>query len=112
VNAYIVSQTGASMEKDERLLAALAGLRGRFGDAIDVVDHWDADLRAIGISRRGGGARLVYLSLVPDQEGRFDVALELPPASPFTLPFEDGGWRRGLVLSEVAEVVALHLGLA
>ena len=100
------------MQKDERLLAALASLRSRFGDAIEVVDHWDADLRAVGISRRGEATRLVYVSVVPDREGRFDLALELPPQQSSGLPFEDGGWRRGLVLSEVADVVALHLGLS
>ena len=99
------------MEKDERLLVALASLRGRFGDAIEVVDHWDADLRAVGISRRGEETRLVYMSVVPDQEGHFDLALEVPPQPSSGVPFEDGGWRRGLVLSEVADVVALHLGL-
>ena len=81
LNGDIVGQTSAGMEKDERLLAALKSLRDRFGDAIDVVDHWDADLRAVGISRQGTGGRLVYLSLVPGQQRLFDVALELPPAS-------------------------------
>jgi hypothetical protein len=46
--------------------------------------------------------------LVPDQEGRFDVALELPPTSNSGLPFEAGGWHYGLVLSEVADVVWLR----
>ena len=100
------------MEKDERLLVAVASLHRRFGDAIEVVDHWDADLLAVGVSRRGEGTRLVYVSVVPDQYGRFDVALELPQRPSSSLPFEDGGWRRGLVLSEVADVVALQFGLA
>lgn len=100
------------MEKDERLLVAVASLRGRFGDAIEIVDHWDADLRAVGISRRGEATPLVYLSVLPGGEERFDLALELPPQPSSVLPFEDGGWHRGLVLSEVADVVASHLGLA
>jgi hypothetical protein len=102
---------GASMEKDERLLVARASLRGLFGAAIEVVDHWDADRRAVGISRRDEPGRLVYLSVVPEQEGRFDLALALPPQPNSGLPFQDVGWRRGLVLSEVADVVASHLGL-
>jgi hypothetical protein len=99
------------MEKDERLLVALASLRGRFGDAIEVVDHWEGDLLAVGISRRGEATPLVYVSVVPDQDGRFDLALELPPKPSSGMPYEDGGWRCGLILSEVAEVVASHLGL-
>jgi hypothetical protein len=112
LNGRSLGRRARGMEKDDRLRAAVAGLRGRFGDAIDLVDYWEADLRAIGISRRGERTRLVYLSLASEQEGRFDVALELPPRSSSGLPFENGGWHHGLVLSEVADVVAVHLGLA
>jgi len=100
------------MVKDDRLLAALASLRGRFGDAIELVDHWDGDLLAIGISRRGEATRLVYVSVLPDREGRFDVALELPPKEGSDLPYEDGGWHHGLDLSEVFDVVASHLRMS
>lgn len=58
---------------------------------------------------RGG---FVYLSVVPEHEGRFDLAFELPPQPNSDLPFQEAGWRRGLVLSEVAGVVASHLGLS
>ena len=108
LNGTIVGQTGANVQKDDRLIAALAGLRDRFGDAIEVADHWDADLRAVGISRRGEWTRRVYVSLARDQEGRLDVALELPPKVSSGLPFEESGWHHGLILSEVADVVALH----
>jgi hypothetical protein len=99
------------MEKDARLRVALAALRERFGDAIEIVDHWDADLLAAGIARRGQRTRLVYVAVLPEQDGLYDVALEVPPGSESALPFEEAGWRRGLVLSEVADVVASHLGL-
>ncbi len=90
---------------------AIATLRTRFGDAIEVVDHWDADLLAVGISRRGEPEPLVYVSAVRDQEGRFDLALELPPQLGSETPYKDSSWRRDLGLPEVIDVVALHLGL-
>jgi hypothetical protein len=105
-------EQGAIVEKDARLLAAVADLLDRFGDAVELVDHWDADLLAIGISRRGERTRLVYVSMLPDQEARFGVALEISPRVGADLPYEDGGWHRGLTLSEVTGVATAHLGLS
>jgi hypothetical protein len=100
------------MVKDESIMAVIATLRSQFGDAIDVVDHWDTDLLAVGITRRGEPEPLVYVSAILDQERIFDLALELPPQPGSELPYEDGGWRLGLALAEVADVVGVHLGLS
>lgn len=57
------------MIKDPRIISLLNRLdlpsRGW-----EVVDHWDADLEAIGIRSESGG-RLVYVSVFDRAEGRF-----------------------------------------
>src|SRR5204863_3101760 len=88
LNASIVGQTAASMKKDARLHVALAALRDRFGDSIEIVDHWDADLLAVGVARRGHRARLVYIAVLPKHDGHFDVALEVPAGSKPERPYE------------------------
>jgi hypothetical protein len=98
--------------KDERLMVAIANLRSRFGDAIDVVDHWHTNPLAVGTWQRGKPEPSVYVTAVPDHDGRFDLALELPPQPRSELPYEDGGWCRGLGLAEMVDAVALHLGLS
>lgn len=100
------------MEKDDRLLAAVARICDRFGASVELVDYWDADLLALGISRRDEPKRLVYVSMLPDQDGRFDVSLELPPRAGSERPYEDAGWHYDLTLGEVFELVASHLGLS
>jgi hypothetical protein len=52
--------------KDARIREVVARLE-RSG--IVAVDHWEADIHAIGLQSRGGG--LVYVSTYAQPEGRF-----------------------------------------
>ena len=46
-----------------------------------VVDHWDADLFAIGIARKGHPRRLVYISTFKKSPGRYYYECEVPTSS-------------------------------
>ena len=78
------------MEKDESIIGTLKDLRARFGDALMVVDHWDADLMAVGVSSPGHPDRLVYVCTFQRRPGHYYVDLESPPPSGSQLPYEQG----------------------
>lgn len=46
-----------------------------------VVDHWDADLFAIGIARKDNPRRLVYISTFKRSPGRYYYECEIPTRS-------------------------------
>jgi hypothetical protein len=97
--------------KDPELRRAVEYLRHRFGEDVAVVDHWDADLMAIGLARKGVAGKLAYLS-VRSTSGdiRFFVALENPPKRDSDAPYEDAGSHGDLSLSQAADVIGRHLG--
>ncbi|MCB9601487.1 MAG: hypothetical protein H6721_13535 [Sandaracinus sp.] len=64
-------------QKDETIRALLARLElGRRG--WHVVDHWDADLQAIGIATERDRRHLVYVSTFSRAPGRFDYECKTP----------------------------------
>lgn len=84
----------------------------RLGDDVVVVDHWTADLLAIGVARRDERQRLAYFSVCPGGAERpFCVALENPPEPGDKMPHIDVGSQGDLTLSEAAEITAKHLGI-
>ena len=99
------------MEKDPELIRAVDVLRRRFGDTMVLVDHWEADLTAVGIARRGAEQRLAYVSVKTGSAGaRFYVALENPPELGSDLPYASAGDHDDLSLADAADIVAEHLG--
>jgi len=103
----------AELNKDPSVLEALAELRRRFGDdAFDVVDHWDADLMAIGVATRTEHGQLVYFSTATDHSGRFYVELEEPPVSGDDFPYKSTGVFDDVDFNELATLVAQHLRLS
>ena len=98
--------------KDASVVAVVDQLRSRFGaDALLVVDHWEADRCAIGLSRPDEPERLVYVCTFGKPPGRYDVSLELPPARGDDFPYTPAGDRSDLDFGELATVVGEHLGL-
>lgn len=66
--------------KDESVSELLGRLRRQLGaNAFDIVDHWDADLCAVGIARPDNHGVLVYISTFGNQKDSYFVSLELPP---------------------------------
>jgi len=65
------------MEKDKTILDLLKRLRTVINfDQLQIVDYWEADLCAIGITR---GEKLIYISTYNylDKQLRFDYDLEI-----------------------------------
>ena len=58
------------MSKDQSILDLLTQLQLDERGLIPI-DHWDADLCAIGIIRKGDSRRLVYISTYDKQPGRY-----------------------------------------
>ena len=62
--------------KDRSIAELVSRLCSRFPEEIEFVDHWDADLCAIGFRLKGRPAPLVYVSTWKKGSGRFSVVLE------------------------------------
>lgn len=69
-----------TLQKDESIIRLLGRLRNRLGaDAFDVIDHWEADLCAVGIARPDDHSVLVYICTFGRADEDYFVSLELPP---------------------------------
>jgi hypothetical protein len=100
------------MQKDPELIRALDVPRRRFGDTMVVVDHWEADLTAVGVARTGFEQRLAYISVHSNSERpKFYVALENPPERGSEMPYANAGDYGDLSLTDAADIIAKHLGL-
>jgi hypothetical protein len=77
--------------------------------AFVVVDHWEADLRTIGVASVRDPRLLVYVS-VNDAAPRYFVSFEFPPAGEWTdHPYTPGEERSVDTLSEVIALVKKHI---
>jgi hypothetical protein len=96
----------AAVRKDSSiwsLISQLAALYG--GERFQVVDHWDADLYAIGIVGLKGDRRLVYVSTFKKPHGVYVYDCE----------DADGGSverSEGVELQDLLLVLKRHLGLS
>ena len=98
----------ASLRKDEHILRMLARLQQRLGPgAFQVVDHWEADLRAVGIAHPRDEHLLVYVADV-NAEDRFYVELEDSPANGSDMPYSVRGRYRSVSFDELVELAAAH----
>lgn len=68
------------MTKDDSILTLLQKLQLEACDWT-VVDHWEADLCALGIARCGRPRHLVYVSTYEKGAGRYAYACEAPAGS-------------------------------
>jgi hypothetical protein len=65
--------------KDASVLDCLTQLERAMGSGVfRVVDHWDADLCAVGIASPGDAKRLVYVSTWQKEAGRYYYECEIP----------------------------------
>ena len=101
------------LQKHHTITRLLPRLRKRLGtDAFDVVDHWDADLCAVGIARPDGHARLLYICTHGLPNGRYFASLELPPAQGgeqwANHPYTPGAEFDSLSFDELVAVIRKH----
>jgi hypothetical protein len=100
----------SALEKSPAIIALLNALRERSGgDAFCIVDHWYADLDAIGIGSPHDRRVLAYVSCSGQPEGRYYVELELPPVAGDNFPYEAAGSHEDLDLESLIAIVASHL---
>ncbi|MFY0530539.1 hypothetical protein ACN28I_47690 [Archangium gephyra] len=96
------------IQKDKRILALLARLPMNERGWV-IVDHWDADLMAVGIAHPSDVRRLVYVSTFKKENGRYDYECEVPTgAGPDHFTTSD----RGEDVEEGALLAALERHLA
>lgn len=68
-----------AFDKDQSIEDLVQTLRAALGsDSFQVVDHWDADLHAIGIAACHDSRRLVYISTCDEPPGRYYFECETP----------------------------------
>jgi hypothetical protein len=98
-----------SPQKDGRLKSMLSKIERRLGpDAFQVVDHWQADLWAVGIAHPNDEHLLAYIAAdLPDD--RYFVELETLPAPGSELPYAVAGRFQSVSFDELVEPVAAHL---
>ena len=99
-----VTSSANSLQKLPALLSVVQKINVRFGGAVRVLDHWEADVCAVGFTRTGTDQPLVYLSTEDGQ--RFYVELEVA--------VEDAAYRSigsfdGIPLERVVQLMESHL---
>jgi hypothetical protein len=101
----------AALTKDDRLVAAVLRLCDRWGEhAFDIVDHWEANLHGVGLSRTDDHAVLVYVDNFGKADDTYEVELE-NPSSGTTFPYVVAGNREAATFDELSSLVGKHLGL-
>ena len=95
----------------DAVTGVLGQLRQRFATtAFDIVEYWDEDCCAVGITRPDGRARIAYISACGKQSGRYDVALE-DSNEDGTEPCEVCGRYSDVDFDRLAGLVGEHLGV-
>ena len=97
-----------SMEKDRSILDLLSGLSLDRSGWI-VVDHWEADLCAIGPTRPSAPGRIVYVSTYNKPDGRYDYECE-EAAGPAPENHATGDAGQNVDLPTLIAVLQRHLG--
>ena len=95
----------AVVRKDTSIWALIAQLAALFGgDSFQLVDHWDADLFAVGIASVKDERRLVYVSTFKKAPGLFAYDCEDP---------DSGSLEKGdhADLEELLRVLKRHLSI-
>src|SRR3954465_13211172 len=82
----------AKMTKDSSIDDLISALSAHFGaGAFDVVDHWEADLHAVGIARHDDHRVLAYVSTTAAPDDTYFVELELPTETGDEFPYSVAG---------------------
>ncbi len=102
------------LSKHQSVRSAVAALRERLGESVEVSDQWNADLYAVGLWNRRVPGQRVYFSTFRRLPHRYFVELEGPaPANSNALAPPRQGCRRfdDVDFDGLATLVARHLGL-
>ena len=85
-------------------------LRNELGaTAFDIVDHWEADLCAVGLARPDNHAVLVYISTCSLPEKGYFASLELPSVEEDFFSYQAAGEFDDLDFEALVSIVKRHL---
>lgn len=101
-----------AMEKDQAIIELLGWLQQRLGHQFTVTDHWEADLRAIGVSAPDDPAQLVYILSAERPAGRFAVELESASLPGSELPYRTIGKFDLISREDLLGIITKHLGIS
>ena len=99
------------LEKDASVLDTLTALQARLGDSLIPIDHWEADLMAVGVARSDSPGRVVYFSTYGHRPNRYYVDLEFPAPAGSELPYTQGEQFDDVDFDALLAIVARHLSL-
>ena len=95
--------------KDEAILRLLDRLTEHLGPGtFDIVDHWESDMRSIGITRTDNPGFLVYISTFDRYDDTFFVSLELLPEAGSDLPYAQAGEQEAKSFNELLTIIQKH----
>lgn len=99
-------------DKDTSIQEVIAKLQNELGsNFFDIVDHWEADLGAIGIAHPGNHAILVYISTCSLPDKGYYASLELPSVEE-DFPYQAVGESDDLDFEALASIIKRHLKVA
>ena len=93
--------------KDPSIVQLVAALPMRERSWV-LVDHWEADLFAIGVGRKGDERRLVYISTFKRAPGRYDYECETP-SGPELTDFDTTEEGEDVGIDELVRAMVRHL---
>ena len=100
------------MEKDPQIIDLLNWLHERLGDQFAITDHWEGDLRAIGISASEDPTQLVYILSHECPTGSYALQLESAPRPGSKMAYQDAGKFDSVSREELLAIVTQHLRIA
>jgi hypothetical protein len=97
----------SNLPKSHTVIEMLVRLEQRFGrGGFQIVDHWDADLDAVGIAHPSNQELLAYIAVHGSED--YYVELELPCSAGSALPYSVAGEYRSVTFDRVAARFSLR----
>jgi hypothetical protein len=79
--------------------------------AVDVVDHWEANMHGVGVAQTMDHSVLAYIDTFGKTKGTYYVELEVPPSVGSGQPFKSAGVYDTVNFEELRCLVGQHLRL-
>jgi hypothetical protein len=98
-------------EKTPEVREVVAWLNEHVDVELLIVDHWEADLCAIGLAIPGDPRRLVYISTWNRPQNSFFVELEAAPPDGSEMPYVGVGKFESVDRDRLLQIVVNHLNL-
>jgi hypothetical protein len=97
--------------KDKSVLDVVSWLEESLSQKLLAIDHWDADMYAIGIARADHPNELVYVSTWNRPPDRYLVEIESAPSAGVDLPYTTVARHDDVDRDDLLRIVREHLSL-